>query len=275
MIRKRSLRALLFYIFATGVAVLILIPFFWMVSTSLKEKTAILIIPVQWIPDPVSTEGYTKVFTLFPFDKAVLNSAFVSVAITAVTILSSLMAAYAFSKIDFKGREVLFKFYLATMMVPGQVTIIPVFLVLKSMGLVNTFTGLILPSVFNAFAVFMFRQHLKTISNDYMDSAVIDGASHITIFAKIILPLSSPIIATLVVLTFMGAWNDFFWPLVILNDKDKMTLPLALNQLNGQYSSQYNTLMAGSLISMLPIILVYILAQKYFRTGLQLGGIKG
>ncbi len=274
MIRKRGL-ALLYYCCASVISILILIPFFWMISTSLKETGALLIVPVQWIPEHISFEGYKKVFTLFPFARALFNSSFIAVVSTAVTLLSSLMAAYAFSKLEFRGRETYFKLYLATMMVPQQVTIIPIFIVLKSMGLVNTYTGVILPLIFNAFAVFMFRQHMKTISNDYIDSAVIDGASHPRIFKDIILPLSAPIIAMMVILTFMGSWNDFLWPLVILNDKSKMTLPLALNQLNGQYYGRYNMLMAGSLMSMIPILVIYAFAQKYFKAGLQVGGIKG
>lgn len=233
-----------------------------------------MVLPIQWIPEQISFEGFVKVFTLFPFTQAIMNSVFVSVVSTAVTLLSSLMAAYIFAKFEFKGREAIFALFLATMMVPQQVTIIPIFLVLKEMMLINTFTGLLLPSIFNAFAVFMLRQFIKTIHNDFLDAAFMDGASQLSVFRRIIIPLSMPIIATLGVITFMNAWNDYFWPLVILTDKAKMTLPLALNSLNGQYGSEYNTLMAGSLISMTPIILLYLFAQKFFKSGLQLGGIK-
>ncbi len=271
---KELLKKLAFYFLASVIAVFILLPFFWMISTSLKDKGALMIVPVQWIPEVISFEAYKQVFTLFPFERAFFNSAFVSVSITCITVLSASMAAYAFSYIDFKFNEGLFKIYLATMMVPAQVTIIPMFIVLKQLDLINTFRGLIAPSIFNAFATFMLRQQMKTIAKDYIDAAVIDGASHFRIFRSVILPLSSSIVATLGAITFMGAWNDYFWPLVILNDKSKMTLPLALNQLNGQYSSRYNILMAGSLISMIPIILIYCFAQSYFKTGLQLGGIK-
>lgn len=233
-----------------------------------------MVLPIQWIPEQISFEGFVKVFTLFPFTQAILNSVFVSVTSTVLTLLSSLMAAYVFAKFEFKGREAVFALFLATMMVPQQVTIIPVFLVLKEMQLINTFTGLLMPSVFNAFAVFMLRQFIKTIHDDFLDAAYMDGASQLSVFGRIIIPLSMPIIATLGIITFMNAWNDYFWPLVILNDKAKMTLPLALNSLNGQYASEYNTLMAGSLISMTPIILLYLFAQKFFKSGLQLGGIK-
>jgi multiple sugar transport system permease protein len=143
------------------------------------------------------------------------------------------------------------------------------------MGLLNTYTGLILPSIFNAFGIFMLRQYMNSISNEFIEAAILDGANYYTIFYQIMIPLCMPVIATLGVITFMGAWNDYFWPLIVLSDINKMTLPVALSQLNGQYSTEYNTLMAGSLISMAPILIVYAFAQKYFEAGLQLGGVKG
>lgn len=274
MMLNRWLKPLAFYVCSTAFALFALLPFAWMISTSLKSRGALFILPIQWIPEEISFEGYRKIFTLFPFAKAILNSTVVTVATTLVTLISATMAAYVFAKIEFRGREAVFVLFLATMMVPGQVTIIPIYLVLKEMGLVNTFTGLVLPSVFNPFAVFMLRQYMKTIHNDYLDAAFLDGASHFGIFRRIMLPLSVPIIATLATITVMGAWGDYFWPLIILSEKEKMTLPVALSQLNGQYGNEYNTLMAGSLISMVPIIVLYMFAQKQFKSGLQLGGVK-
>lgn len=274
MIPNRLAKPLLFYAIASVLAIFCLIPFFWMVSTSLKTKGALISIPIQWIPEEISFESYRKIFTVFDFGRIIFNSAFVTVSITLITLISALMAAFVFAKIEFRGRETLFAVFLATMMVPGQVTIIPIFLVLKELNLLGTFTGLMLPSIFNAFAIFMLRQFIKTIHSDYMDAAYMDGSSLPGVFVRIIVPLSMPIIATLGIITVMGAWNDYFWPLVVLNDKDKMTLPLALSSLNGQYGSEYNTLMAGSLISMAPIIALYFAAQGLFRSGLQLGGIK-
>ena len=245
-----------------------------MLSTSLKTEGALMSIPIQWIPKPLSFDAYFKLFDLFPFGKAVMNSTIITVATTVVRLISALMAAFIFAKVQFKGREIIFALFLATMMVPAQVTTIPMFLVLKELALINTYSGLILPSIFNAFAVFMLRQHIMTIHNDFLDAAHIDGASHFQMFRKIIIPLSTPIIMTLAVLIVMEAWGDYFWPLIVLSEKEKMTLTLALAQLNGQFSSKYNILMAGSLISMIPILLVYLFAQKYFKEGLQLGGVK-
>jgi len=274
MLKRRLVKPIFFYVVASVLALFCIVPFLWMISTSLKSKGALLILPIQWIPEVVSFEGYRKVFTLFPFAQAIMNSAFVTVATTAITLFSALLAAYVFAKMEFRGRDVVFAAFLATMMVPGQVTIIPVFLVLKELHLLNSYIGLLFPSIFNPFAIFMLRQYIKTIHNDFIDAAFIDGASHFNIFRRIILPLSMPIIATLGVITFMGAWNDYFWPLVILSEKGMMTLPLALSSMNGQYGNEYNTLMAGSLISMAPIIVLYLFAQTLFKSGLQLGGVK-
>ncbi|WP_135555417.1 carbohydrate ABC transporter permease [Paenibacillus cymbidii] len=274
MTLRRFWKPAVFYVLATLLALFALIPFFWMVSTSLKSKGALLVVPIQWIPETISFEGYRKVFTAFPFAQAIGNSLFVSVVSTLITLLSALMAAYVFAKIDFRGKGPLFALFLATMMVPGQVTIIPIFLVLKHLHLLNTYAGLMSTTIFNPFAIFMLRQFMLTVHNDFLDAAYMDGASRRSVFWRIMLPLSVPIITTLGIITFMGSWNDYFWPLVILSDKALMTLPLALSSLSGQYSSEYNTLMAGSLISMLPIIVLYLFAQQFFKAGLQLGGVK-
>lgn len=271
----KAVKMILYYLTASVLGFLILIPFLWMIITSLKDRSNVLVVPIEWIPNPISFDGYRSVFTLFPFGRAILNSAFISVSTTVITIFSASMAAYAFAKIDFFGRDKLFNVYLATMMVPGQVTTIPMFIILKQFGLINSFAGLLAPTIFNAFAIFMLRQQMKSISNDYIDAGVIDGASQFTIFLKLVMPLVSPIVATLAVITFMGSWNDYFWPLVILQDNEKVTLTLALQRINGQYKTFYNVLMAGSLISMVPILVIYGCAQKYFKTGLQIGGIKG
>lgn len=268
------MKAFSFYLFSTLIALFCLLPFAWMISTSLKEKNALLVLPIQWIPEKISFEGFEKIFRLFPFDQAIFNSTLVTVGTTVITLTSSLMAAYVFAKIPFKGREVLFALFLATMMIPSQVTTIPMFLILKELSLLNSFTGLLLPSIFNPFAVFMLRQHIMTIHNDFLDAANIDGASQLRVFRHIIVPLSMPIVVTLAVLTIMGTWGDYFWPLIVLSDKEKMTLPIALSQLNGQYGSDYNMLMAGSLISIVPIIILYMFAQPFFKSGLQLGGVK-
>lgn len=275
MVNKEIWRKILFYSIISIIAVIIIIPFFWMISTSLKERGALMAIPIQWIPDKVSFEAYQKLFKIFPFGRAIFNSMYVAIMTTFITISSAAMAAYVFAKIEFKGREKIFVLYLATLMIPGQVTMIPNFIILKYMGLLNTFTGLMIPSLINAFATFILRQNMKVIPNDYIEAAVIDGASHLTIFCKVILPLIKPIIAALGIITFMGTWNSYLWPLIILTSKNKMTLPVGLSLLSGQHGAEYNLLMAGSLISIIPILIVFLFTQKYFEKGLSLGGIKG
>ncbi len=272
---QRLFGAILFYVLGSLVAIVILIPFLWMIITSLKSKGALLSIPVEWIPKEPSLDAYTKILGLQDFSGSIFNSFYLAVTTSLVQILSASMAAYAFSKIRFKGRESLFKVYLATMMIPFQVVFIPLFIVMSSLKLTNNLNAFLLLQLFNPFAIFMLRQKMMTISDSFIEAAIIDGANQLQIFRKIVLPLSSGILATLAVMAFMGSWNDYLFPLVMISDKKKFTLPLILSALQGQYSSDYNLLMAGSLISILPILIVYMLAQNYFRSGLQIGGIKG
>ena len=272
---EKKIRIAGFYIVACLIAVIVLIPFLWMLSTSLKNKGALMQLPVEWIPKNPTLDSYAKVFSRFPFLRAIFNSLFITVSYTVITILSSSMAAFAFTKIKFPYADTVFKLYLASMMIPTQVTMIPLFVVMNRLGLINTYPSVILPSLFRAFAVFMLVQQMRGIPDDYMEAAELDGASLFRIYRTVILPLSKSSIATLTVTTFMESWNDYLWPLLMLNDKNKMTLTLALNSLNGQYGTEYNLLMAGSLISMIPIIIVYICAQKYFKEGLMAGGVKG
>ncbi len=275
MTRKHTWGTLCYYAVAVLLALIALVPFFWMISTSLKSRGALMSIPIEWIPAEPTLDAYTTVFERFPFFQTILNSLFISVSYTVITLFSASLAAYAFTKIRFKGSGFLLGVYLATMMIPTQVTMIPLFVVMNQMGLINHYASVILPSVFKPFAVFMLVQQMRTIPGDYMDAARIDGASVFGIYRNVILPLCVPTLATLSITTFMESWNDYLWPLLMLTDRSKMTLPIALSTLNGQYGTEYNVLMAGSLISMIPIILIYIFAQKYFKNGLMAGGIKG
>lgn len=275
MTRKHTWGTLCYYAVAVLLALIALVPFFWMISTSLKSRGALMSIPIEWIPAEPTLDAYTTVFERFPFFQTILNSLFISVSYTVITLFSASLAAYAFTKIRFKGSGFLLGVYLATMMIPTQVTMIPLFVVMNQMGLINHYASVILPSVFKPFAVFMLVQQMRTIPADYMDAARIDGASVFGIYRNVILPLCVPTLATLAITTFMESWNDYLWPLLMLTDRSKMTLPIALSTLNGQYGTEYNVLMAGSLISMIPIILIYIFAQKYFKNGLMAGGIKG
>ncbi len=277
MRRKRSslLSNILFYVVSVALAVIVVVPFYWMIITSLKSKGALMALPIQWIPHHPTLQSYRKVFSLFPFGKAILNSLFVSITFTVITVLSSSMAAFAIAKIRFKGAGAFFRMYLMSMMIPTQITLIPLFIIMSRLNLTNTYTSVISPSIFSAFSIFLLVQNLRSLPDDFMEAAKIDGASLWTIYFRVIMPMEKPVLATLVVTTFMGAWNDYLWPLVMLSDKTKMTLTLALNTLNGQYGTEYNVLMAGCLISMVPIIVVYIIAQTQMKQGITAGGVKG
>ena len=275
MTHKRRLSTTAYYVIGILIAVISLIPFAWMISTSLKARGALMSIPIEWIPKEPTLAAYEKVLTKFPFLKTVANSLFISVTYTVITLISASMAAFAFAKVRFPKADLLLKVFLATMMIPTQVTIIPLFVVMNKLGLINTYGSVLLPSIFRPFAVFLLVQQMRTIPNDYLDAASIDGASTFTVYRKVALPLCAPTLATLSITTFMESWNDYLWPLLMLTDKSKMTLPIALSTLNGAYATEYNVLMAGSLISMVPIILIYIFAQKYFENGMMAGGIKG
>lgn len=275
MTHRRRLGQAGYYIISILLAVLALIPFLWMISTSLKSRGALMSIPIECIPAEPTLDAYTEVFSRFPFLRTIGNSLFISVAFTLITLVSASMAAFAFAKLRFRGSGVILSIYIATMMIPTQVTMIPLFVVMNRLGLIDSYASVILPSMFKPFAVFLLVQQMKTIPNDYLDAARIDGAGLFHIYFRVALPLCIPTLATLAVTTFMESWNDYLWPLLMLTDRNKMTLPIALSTLNGQYNTEYNVLMAGSLISMIPIIIIYIAAQKQFKAGLMAGGIKG
>ena len=275
MTHKHRLGTAGYYVVSIVLAVIALIPFLWMISTSLKSRGALMSIPIEWIPAEPTLDGYAKVFSRFPFLRTIGNSLLISVAYTLITLISASMAAFAFAKLRFRGSGAILSVYIATMMIPTQVTMIPLFVVMNRLGLIDSYASVILPSMFKPFAVFLLVQQMKTIPNDYIDAARIDGAGLFQTYRKVALPLCIPTLATLAVTTFMESWNDYLWPLLMLTDRNKMTLPIALSTLNGQYSTEYNVLMAGSLISMIPIIIIYIAAQKQFKSGLMVGGIKG
>ncbi len=274
MARKRFTKAL-YYLAAVLISAVMVIPFLWMVSTSFKSRGALMALPIEWIPQEPSFDAYIKVFTRFPFARAIGNSLLIATAYTALTILSSSMAAFAFAKIRFPFANGLFKVYLASMMIPVQVTLIPLFVIMNKLGWINTYASVITPSLFKVFAIFLLVQTIRSIPNDYLDAARIDGAGTFTTYFRIVMPLCTPTIATLCITTFMDSWNDYLWPLVMLTDKDHMTLPIALSTLNGQYTTEFNVLMAGSLISMIPIIIIYLIAQRSLKGGISMSGIKG
>lgn len=267
-------RALLYLILLAGAATM-LFPFLWMLSTSLKPEGALLVTPPDIVPSHIDTGAYTRIATDFPVFSWIRNSLLVAALAASLQVVTSAMGAYAFARIRFPGRDLLFLAYLSTLMVPLQVTIVPLFLEMRFLHLVDTLPGLVLPAVASAFGTFLLRQAMLGLPRDLEEAAFIDGAGHWTVFRRIVLPLVKPSLATLAIFAFMGSWNSFLWPLVIVNSTDLMTLPVGLSTLNGEHMADWNLLMAGATLSVIPILIVYVLAQRHVIQGMTLSGIKG
>jgi len=258
-----------------GVSLLVtLLPFAWMISTSFKSPEEILTRTPTLAPQKPTIEHYRNLFAAAHLGQSFVNSLIYAVGLTVLSLLLNAMAAYAFAKLQFRGREKLFALLMLTMMVPGQVTMMPVFLILKSFGLLNSFGGLIIPGLAGVFAIFMLRQFMLGIPDEILEAARIDGCSELRIFFTIVIPLSRPALATLAIFTFIGAWNEFLWPLIIMLREDRHTLPVALANLNGQYNTDWGLLMAGSVLVVIPVILVFLLAQRHYIEGISAGAVK-
>ncbi|WP_019537295.1 carbohydrate ABC transporter permease [Paenibacillus ginsengihumi] len=258
-----------------SIASLVLVfPFVWMVSGAFKDSLEVVKMPPQWIPSHFNFDNFIEIEKYFPIFRSLWNSAVVAVVSTGLQLIVCAMAAFVFAKISFKGREALFFLFLITLMIPMQVTMTPLFIIFQKLHLVNTLAGLILPGIFSAYGTFLLRQHMIGIPNALLEAAFIDGASYFQVFRKVVLPLSKPVLATLLIFSFMGSWNNFLWPLIITSDTDLMTLPLGLSRLQGRWATEWNILMAGNVISFIPIFIVYLFAQKHFIKGITMSGIK-
>lgn len=257
----------------TGLSMIV--PFLWMLSTSLKADALLLAFPPQIWPTAPTLASYRRLAELFPISQLFINSIVVALIATTGQLLTSSLAAYAFARIEFRGRNVLFLLYLATLMIPFQVTITPLFILMRLLGWINSYQGLILPGVFSAFGVFLLRQAMLSLPRELEEAALIDGASPWTLYRRIIMPLTGPALATLAIFAFMGSWNSFLWPLFILRDEALMTLPVGLATLHGRWLTQWNLVMAGAVITVVPMLIVYLLAQRYFEQGVVLSGLKG
>ena len=265
------------YLLLAAIGITMVLPLVWMISTSLKEPQAVFTLTPQWIPKPFHWFSYLEIWRVVPFFTFFLNSVFVAVCVTAGHVFSSACAAYAFARLRFPGREPLFFAYISTMMIPGSVTIIPVFIIMRLFGWIDTYWALIVPGIFSAFGTFLLRQFFLTIPQDLEDAAKIDGASTFRIFWRIILPVSKPALAALTIATFMGNWQSFMWPLLVVDSVEKKTLPIGLAYFQElyQYSSpNWPLLMAGSLVAMLPIVLLFVFNQRFFLQGIRLTGVQ-
>lgn len=256
-------------------ALVMVFPFAWMVSTSLTTDAQLFVTPPQLIPDPAQPENYARVADAFPIGRFALNSAVVAVVTTLLQLITSAMGAYAFARIRFPGREALFIVYLATLMVPMQVIVVPLFIEMRLIGQVNSYGGLILPGIASAFGTFLLRQYFLSLPLELEEAAWMDGASRWTIFSRIVLPLSGPALATFGIFAFMASWNAFLWPLLVVSDTELMTLPVGLSNLHGRYVTEWNLVMAGATLSVIPIVIVYLAAQRYVVRGIALSGLKG
>jgi len=256
-------------------AIFMVVPFLWMLLTSLMTTAQAFAVPPSFIPNPFMWSNYPQSFNALPFNLAYMNSAIVAVSVTVVQLITCAMAAYAFARIQFPGREIIFFVFLATMMIPFQLTIIPIFLTMKQIGLLDTLLSLILPpALFSAFGVFLLRQFILGLPLELEEAAIVDGANRWTIFWQVILPLLRAPLAALGIFTFIAQWNDFFRPLIMLNTPSNFTVPLMLNQFRGQYATQWTLVMAGSVIAVLPLLIVYILAQRHIIRGIAMTGLK-
>lgn len=265
------------YLTVLAIALSMALPLFWMISTSLKEPHRVFSLTPEWLPHPISVESYRQIWRVVQFGRYFLNSVLVALAVTAGLVCTSACSAYAFARLRFPGRDRLFFAYLATLMIPGAVTMIPTFVLMKLLGWVNTYKALILPGIFTAFGTFLLRQFFLSIPSELEDAARIDGASPFRIFWSVILPLAKPALVALTISTFMGNWQSFMWPLLVVDSVEKKTLPIGLAYFQELYqfaSPNWPLLMAGSLVAMLPIVLLFVFNQRFFLQGIRLTGVQ-
>jgi ABC-type glycerol-3-phosphate transport system permease component len=275
-----TVRTGVLYLVLAGLSALFMLPLAWMFSVSLQDAGGVFAQPYRWIPAVPHWENYIEAVVLFPFGRYLFNTTVITVSVVLLTVLSSSLVAYGFSRMRFRGRDTLFAVCLATMMLPGQVTMIPLYAAFARLGWIDTWYPLIVPALFGSpFYIFLFRQFFLTIPREYDEAALLDGAGRFRIYWSIILPLARPALATVALFCFIGSWNDFFNPLIYINSPANATLTLGLHMLKTQIvgtgSVQWHILMAASLLVMVPNVVVFFLAQKHFIKGLQMGGLRG
>jgi len=266
--------AWLYAVMAAGL-VLVVIPFVWMLLSSVKPEAEVRAVPPTWWPQTMTTENYDQLFTQLDFATFFTNSAIVALATAGGNVVFCSMLGYALAKLDFPGKKVVFALVLGTLMVPGVVTFVPLFVLTTNIGLTNTLPGMILPFVAGPFGVFLMRQYILSLPDELIQAARVDGAGELRIFFSVILPLCGPALATLGVLTFLTSWNNFLWPLVVATDEEKYTLPVALALYAvGQNATKYGLLLAGSVVVVLPVLAVFLLLQRRIMQGIAMTGIK-
>lgn len=274
---NRQSKKMLSYVLMTIIGIILLIPLLWMVFTSLKPMEEIVRYPPTFFPEKIVWENYLDTIAAFPFWRYARNTLFITVLVVIGNVLSNSFIAYGFAKLDFPGKKLMFALVLSTMMIPGFVTMIPQYVLFSKIGWVGTYLSLIVPSFFgNAFNIFLMRQFYLSINNELIEAAEIDGANHLYIWSHLMLPLTKPALITIAINSFNAAWNDFLGPLLYIQDQEKYTLQIGLQVFQNQATTQWNYLMAGATLVLIPTILLFFFAQRYFIEGMDLtGGSKG
>lgn len=272
-LRCLGARALLHLLLVAG-ALLMLLPFLWMASSALKSEDQVFLYPPRWIPSPFVWGNLGAAWRSTAMGRLYLNSALITTAVVAGQVLTSAMAAYVFARLRFPGKELIFLGLMATMMIPSEATLIPSFLILRWLGWVDTFRGLIVPALVHPFGIFMLRQSFLSIPSELEDAACIDGCSRLGILFRIVIPLSRPAISSLAVLVFTWQWNAFLWPLIVLNSPAKYTLQIGLAMLRSELATEWALLMAATLLASLPVIALYLLAQRHLQRSIALAGLR-
>ena len=273
--RSRRLPLVLLYAALLLGALLSMLPLFWMVSASLMPAGDANSFPPHLLPRRVTFEHYRSIFTRLDMGRYLLNSAIVATTVTIVSLLINSMAGYAFAKLRFRGRDRTFRLLATGLVVPVQVAMLPLFLLMKQMGLINTYWGVIIPSLASIFGIFLIRQYALAFPDELLDAARIDGAGELRIYFSVVLPTIAPVLATLAIWTFLTTWNDFMWPLIVLSDENRYTLPVALANLVGEHVQDTELMMAGSVVTTLPVLLVFLFLQRYYVQGVMAGSVKG
>jgi multiple sugar transport system permease protein len=262
------------YVLLGAAALLTTYPLVWMLAASVMPAGEATVYPPHVAPHAVTLAHYAELFTRLHLGRYVVNSAAIAALVTATALVFNSMAGYAFAKLRFAGRDRMFRVLLAAMLVPAQVSMLPLFLMVKALGLLNTYWGVMVPGMASVFGIFLIRQHALSIPDSLLDAARIDGASELRIYWSLVLPLCRPVLVTLAVFTFMGTWNDFMWPLIVLADAEMHTLPVALASLLGEHAQDTELMMAGSVLTVLPVLLVFLALQRHYVEGLTSGGVK-
>lgn len=263
------------YILLAFIAFITLLPFLWMLSASLKMESQVFSVPIKWIPESPQWANYTKIWQKIPLGLFTFNSMKLAVIVTLIQLVTSSFAAYGFSKCKFKGRDTLFMCYIITIAIPWQVYMLPQYIMMQKAHLVDTHLAIILLQSFTAFGVFLLRQFYQSIPNELMEAARIDGLNEYGIYARIILPLSKPALATLTIFSFVTAWNDFMGPMIYFNSTNVKTIQLGIRMFISQYSAEYNLIMAASLVALIPVFVLYVSFQRFFVQGIATSGLKG